>query len=84
MRTRKASSLERIRPWFVGKEAALERAFETSESFRELCTDYLICREAVARWQESRSDKAQLRVTEYEKLAAEIAAEIEAALGVAT
>lgn len=83
MGTREAASLERIRPWFVGKGAALARAFETSESFRELCADYLTCRDALARWQESGSDEAWVRVEEWKNLAAEIAAEIEAELGVA-
>lgn len=80
MGTSRATTLTRIKPRFVGREAALDRAFETSESFRGLCGDYLACAATLARWQESGTENARLREQEYSELLDELTREIEARL----
>ena len=65
---------------FAGSELAIERACVASESFRGLCRDYLACAAALARWQESGSEEARLRVEEYSELLDELAKEIQAHL----
>jgi len=72
-----AATLAMIKRRFSGNERAVERAFQTSESFRGLCRDYLACATALARWQESDSEEVQLRVAEYADLLAELTHEIE-------
>jgi len=78
--TTEATTLAMIKRRFAGREQAVEQAFETSESFRGLCRDYLACAAAVARWQERGSEEARLRRDEYSELLAELTSEIEAQL----
>lgn len=66
-----------VRSRFAGSEESVVLAFETSQSFRQLCRDYLACAEALARWQEVASEEGRLRVAEYSELMTEISAEIE-------
>lgn len=66
---------------FAGSELAIERAFVASESFRGLCRDYLACATVLARWQESESQEAPIRVQEYADLLEELTKEIHALLG---
>lgn len=80
MGTSQATTLSMIKHRFAGREAALDRAFETSESFRGLCGDYLACAATLARWQESEARDARLRVEEYSELLDELTREIEARL----
>jgi hypothetical protein len=75
-----SQTLAMIKRRFGGRDSAVERAFETSESFRGLCRDYLACAIALTRWQELASEEAPRRVTEYSELLAELANEIEARL----
>ena len=74
------ATLAKIRRRFAGSEAAVDRAFETSEAFRGLCRDYVACVNALARWQESESEGAPLRSAEYSELLDELTREIEAHL----
>jgi hypothetical protein len=78
--TSEATTLAVIKRRFAGAEAAVERAFAASESFRGLCRDYLACAAALARWQESQSEEAQLRTQEYSDMLGELTSEIEAHL----
>lgn len=80
MGTKRATTLEMINRRFAGAGAAVERAYETSESFRSLCGDYLACAATLARWQESEAEHAQLRAQEYSELLDELTREIEARL----
>ena len=73
-------ALDMIKRRFAGGEAEIERAFRTSESFRGLCTDYLACATALARWRESTAEEAALRVQEYSELLRELTKEIQARL----
>jgi len=77
---RDAVTLTMMKRRFVGREAAVERAFGTSESFRGLCRDYLASLAALARWQESDSEDAAHRSAEYAELVAELTRELEAHL----
>jgi len=69
-----------IKNRFGGSEAAIDRAFETSESFRGLCRDYLACAATLVGWQESGAENARLRVQEYSELLDELTREIETRL----
>ena len=80
MGTRKATTVDMIKRRFAGSEPAVERAFETSESFRGLCRDFLDCAATLGRWRESGADDAPLRVQEYSDLLDELTREIEARL----
>ena len=80
MGIRNATTLTMIKSRFVGREAAVERAFAASESFRGLCRDYLACVGALARWQGSPSEDARRRSAEYAELVAELTREMEAQL----
>jgi len=72
-----AATLAMIKRRFAGSDRAVERAFEASESFRGLCTDYLACATALARWQDSREPQTRSRVEEYSALLAELTNEIQ-------
>jgi hypothetical protein len=74
------ATLAKVRRRFAGKEPAVDRAFETSASFRGLCRDYVACANALARWQKSESEGAPLRAAEYSELLDELTREIEAHL----
>jgi hypothetical protein len=74
---KKAASVEMIKRRFTGAESAVERAFETSESFRGLCRDFIACAATLGRWSESRAEDAPLRVQEYSELLGELTREIE-------
>jgi uncharacterized protein YyaL (SSP411 family) len=74
------ATLVRVKRRFAGKEAAVERAFATRESFRGLCRDYAACANALLRWQESASEGAQIRSAEYSELLEELTKEIESHL----
>jgi hypothetical protein len=75
--TRKATTVEMVKRQFAGEEPAVERAFETSESFRGLCRDFVACAATLGRWRESRAQDAPLRVQEYSELLGELTREIE-------
>lgn len=75
-----AATLEMIKRRFAGRDTDLERVFTTSESFRGLCTDYLACASALARWRESSAEEAPLRVGEYSELLRELTKEIQSRL----
>jgi hypothetical protein len=74
---KKASTLAMIKQRFAGAGPAVERAFETSESFRGLCRDFIACAATLGRWCESRAQDAPLRVQEYSELLGELTREIE-------
>ena len=69
-----------IKQRFAGRDAAVARAYAASESFRDLCRDYLRCLATLGRWQASRSADAEVRSVEYGELLAELTKEIEARL----
>jgi len=73
-----AATLTMIKSRFVGRGAAVERAYATSEPFRGLCRDYLACIAALARWQQTPTEEARRRSAEYAELLAELMAELEA------
>ena len=75
-----SATLAAIKCRFAGREEAVGRAYENSESFRSLCRDYLACTAALARWQEGGSEEALLRTGEYSELLSELTAEIETCL----
>ena len=77
MGTINEATLAKVKRRFAGKEAAMDRAFETSESFRGVCRDYVACANALARWQESETEGARLRSAEYSELLDELTREIE-------
>jgi hypothetical protein len=69
-----------IKHRFAGCNDAIEQAFESSESFRGLCRDYLACATVLARWQESDSADAHARIEEYAGLLDELGTEIQVRL----
>jgi hypothetical protein len=75
--TRQATTVDVIKHRFPGAEAAIEQAFQASESFRGLCRDYLACAATLARWQDSEAEHGPLRVREYSELLGELTREIE-------
>ena len=77
MGTRDEAIPTRVRRRFAGREAAVERAYATRQSFRDLCRDYVACANALARWQELESEGARLRSAEYSELLDELTREIE-------
>jgi len=82
MGTTERAALKRVKQRLPGREAAVEHVFETRESFRGLCRDYLACANALTRWRESQSQDAQLRAVEYRELLDELTKEIESCLDV--
>jgi transposase-like protein len=80
MGTTERAALNRVKQSLPGREAAVEHVFETRESFRGLCRDYLACANALARWRQSKSQGAQLRVVEYQELLDELTKEIKSCL----
>ena len=80
MGTTGEATLTRVKRRFAGHEAAVERAFATSESLRDLCRDHAACANALLRWQESESEGAQIRSAEYSELLEELTEEIESQL----
>lgn len=75
-----AATLEMIKRRFAGREQDVERAFAASESFRGLCTDYLACATALARWRDSSAEEGRVRVREYSEMLTELTYEIQARL----
>jgi hypothetical protein len=65
-----------IKHRFAGRDAAIEHAFASSDSFRGLCRDYLACATVLARWQAADSTDAPVRAEEYAALLSELASEI--------
>jgi len=78
---RDAAILATIRRLFAEREAVLVLAFRTSESFRAVCSDYVACARALARWEQSGSEEAPLRATEYAELLEELRRDLECQIG---
>jgi len=75
-----AQTVAMIKRRFAACDEVVEHAFESSESFRELCRDYLACVTALARWRESDAADASARAEEYAALLGELGAEIQTRL----
>lgn len=75
---RTAYTIAMIKRRFAGRDEAIEHAFTSSESFRELCRDYLACVTTLARWRESDAADARARAEEYAALVDELGIEIQA------
>ena len=75
-----AKTLGMIQRRFAEKSAVVQREFSQSESFRDLCRDYLACVTTLARWQDTDSEEGRLRSAEYADLLTELSDEIEARL----
>jgi hypothetical protein len=71
-----AQTVSMIKHRFAGRDEAIERAFESSESFRGLCRDYLACATVLTRWRASDAADAPARAEEYAGLLSELAGEI--------
>jgi len=69
-----------IKRRFAGCNDAVDQAFESSESFRGLCRDYLACATVLARWRRSDSADAPARAKEYAALLDELGTEIQVRL----
>lgn len=82
MGTTEETALSRVQHRFAGSEAAVERAYATSASFRGLCRDYLTCADALDRWMQSGSKEAPLRAAEYGELLEELTRELESCLSI--
>ena len=72
-----AQTKSMIKHRFAGCNDAIEQAFESSESFRGLCRDYLACATVLARWRRSDSADAHARAEEYAGLLDELGTEIQ-------
>lgn len=81
MGTTEAQTLAAIQRRFAGREDVVVRRFKESQSFRDLCRDYVVCAAVLARWQESESEAAPARSAEYAELLAELTTELQARLG---
>jgi len=75
---RTAYTIAMIKRRFAGRDEAIAHAFAASESFRELCRDYLACVTTLARWRESDAADAPARAEEYAALVDELGIEIHA------
>ena len=73
-------TLELIKREFSTREKVIERAFDSSKSFRALCRDYQDCARALAWWRQAASEEAHLREAEYAELLKELTGDIEARL----
>jgi hypothetical protein len=71
-----AQTVSTIKRRFAGCDEAIEHAFESSESFRGLCRDYVACATVLVRWRASDSADAPGRVDEYAALLGELGSEI--------
>jgi hypothetical protein len=69
-----------IKRRFAGCNDAVDQAFDSSESFRGLCRDYLACATALAQWRRSDSTDAPIRAEEYAELLAELGTEVQVRL----
>lgn len=65
-----------IQKRFAGKDGVIERHFRVSETFRGLCRDYLACASTLVWWENSDSDDAGLRASEFSDLLSELGREI--------
>ena len=59
-----------------GHSRAIERVFAENESFRSVCEDFHVCREALSHWGNLTSDEAAHRREEYSELLGELKREI--------
>lgn len=69
-------ALQSVIPSLPGCSAAIESAFGESEYFRSICSDFLLCSEALTHWDEMDSDEARARRDEYADLLRELRKEI--------
>ena len=72
-----AQTISMIKRRFAGCDETIEHAFESSESFRGLCRDYLACATVLVRWRASDSPEAPVRAEEYAALLTELGTEIQ-------
>jgi hypothetical protein len=61
-------TLRLIKERFSGREDAVERLFDTSETFRSLCRDYLACSAVLAWWERSDCEGARRRALECSRM----------------
>lgn len=65
-------TLRLMKERFAGREEIVEELFKTSETFRNLCRDYLACSAILAWWERSDSDRARRRALEFSRLRAKL------------
>ena len=75
-----SETLKLIKREFSSRERVIERAYNSSASFRALCRDFQDCARARSRWRNSECEVGRLREAEYSELLLELTAEIEARL----
>jgi hypothetical protein len=75
-----AQTKSMIKRRFADHGDAVDQAFDSSESFRGLCRDYLACATVLARWRRSDSEDAPARAEEYAALLAELGTELQVRL----
>ena len=70
-----------IKRSFPGHDSLIDRAYQESASFRDLCRDYRECAQALERWRRLNGVDLSSRTREYLELLAELAEEVELWLG---
>jgi len=69
-------ALEFVLKRFGDRKRQVELQFDRSETFRALCNDYLLCANAMERWQASDAPVAAQRADEYAESLTELEMEI--------
>jgi hypothetical protein len=74
--SRENQTLNLIRTAFPGRDQLIEKAFNDTRSFRDLCEDYRKCFAALHRWKRRTTAEASRRHQEYTDLLMELGREI--------
>ena len=61
---------------FPGRGDDIKHLFRKNENFHTICEDYGLCAEALKRWNQSTSQDAPARRTEYAELLGDLESEI--------
>ena len=73
----RARALAALKDRFADRTTGLETLIRECERFREVCSDYLLCIEAIQRF-ERKGEVARERVREYSELKADLEQELRA------
>jgi hypothetical protein len=66
-----------IKTSFAGRDDVIERVFDESQAFRDLCHDYRKCVAALRRWKRLEAASTPARAQEYTELLLELDREIQ-------
>ena len=75
--SRDIETLKLIQTSFPGRDPLIEKAFNDTRSFTDLCEDYRKCFAALHRWRRRTTAEASRRHQEYTDLLMELGREIE-------